>query len=160
VLTGQDTWFADNVRGAAAASGVASRIHFTGFVDDSDLLDLYNACECFVFPSLYEGFGLPVLEAHACGRAVACSRTSALPEVADGAGFLFDPTDPAEIARAMADILLDPELRARMERLGLKNAARFNWKFSASATLDVYKDVLAERRAGSLERVPVLTPGA
>lgn len=151
VLTGNDTWFADKVRAAAAGSGFGERIHFTGFVEDAELLDLYNACECFVFPSLYEGFGLPVLEAQACGRAVACSETSALPEVADGAGILFNPGEAGEITRAMADILLDPELRAHKERLGIKNAARFNWRASAEATLDVYKDVVEDYSGARIE---------
>jgi glycosyltransferase involved in cell wall biosynthesis len=160
VLTGKDTWFGEKVRNAAESSGVASRIHFTGFVDDSELLDLYNACDCFVFPSLYEGFGLPVLEAHACGRAVACSRTSAIPEVADGACLLFDPEDAREITRAMADLLLEAELRTRMERLGLQNAARFNWRSSASATLDVYRDVAARNAVAPVAPAPVAIPHA
>jgi glycosyltransferase involved in cell wall biosynthesis len=144
VLTGQDTWFTPKVRAAAQASGVASRIHFTGFVSDADLVRLYNACDCFAFPSFYEGFGLPILEAMACGRAVACSNTSAMPEVADGAGLLFDPRNPASIARAIADILLDTDLRERMESRGLQRAAHFTWRKSAMATLDVYREVVAE----------------
>ena len=83
------------------------------------MLDLYNACDCFVFPSFYEGFGLPILEAMACGRAVACSNTSAMPEVADGAGLLFDPHSVDEIERAMSDILLDSELRAPQGTSGI-----------------------------------------
>lgn len=146
VLAGQDTWFTPKVRAAAQASGVASRIHFTGFVSDDDLVRLYNACDCFVFPSFYEGFGLPILEAMACGRAVACSNTSAMPEVADGAGLLFDPRNPNSIARAMADILLDTELRGRMESRGIQRAAHFSWRKSASATLDVYREVVAENK--------------
>jgi glycosyltransferase involved in cell wall biosynthesis len=145
VLTGKETWFTPKVREAARACGFASRIHFTGFVSDPELLDLYNACECFVFPSFYEGFGLPILEAMACGRAVACSNTSAMPEVADGAGLLFDPRQIEEIARALTDILLDSELRARMERLGLQRAAAFSWQKSAHATLDVYKEIVAKQ---------------
>ena len=77
VLAGKETWFADRVHQAARESGVAERIHFFGFVSDPDLLQLYNACDLFVFPSFYEGFGLPVLEAMACGRAVACSNAAA-----------------------------------------------------------------------------------
>ncbi len=143
VLTGKETWFAAKVKDAARASGYASRIRFTGFVSDQDLLQLYNACDCFVFPSFYEGFGLPILEAMACGRAVACSNTSAMPEVADGAGLLFDPNQTGEIKRALADILLDTELRGRMERLGVQRAAFFNWEKSARATLDVYREIVA-----------------
>ncbi len=141
VITGQNTWFTPKVMAAAHASGLASRIHFTGFVSDSDLVQLYNASDCFVFPSFYEGFGLPILEAMACGRAVACSSTSAMPEVADGAGLLFDPRNPASISRAMADILLDKDLRQRLESRGLQRAGHFNWRKSAQATLDVYREV-------------------
>ena len=144
VLTGKETWFTPKVREAARSCGFASRIHFTGFVSDEELLELYNACECFVFPSFYEGFGLPILEAMACGRAVACSNTSSMPEVADGAGLLFDPHRTGEITRAMKDILLDAELRGRLERLGLQRAALFTWKKSARATLDVYREVVQE----------------
>jgi glycosyltransferase involved in cell wall biosynthesis len=144
VITGQDTWFTPKVRAAAQASGLASRIQFTGFVSDAEMVQLYNASECFVFPSFYEGFGLPILEAMACGRAVACSNTSAMPEVADGAGLLFDPRNPASITRAIADILLDSELRGRMESRGLQRAANFSWRKSARETLNVYREVVAE----------------
>ncbi|MDP9169999.1 MAG: glycosyltransferase family 4 protein [Acidobacteriota bacterium] len=146
VLTGKETWFTPKVREAARNSGFAGRIHFTGFVAESELLEMYNACDCFVFPSFYEGFGLPILEAMACGRAVACSNTSSMPEVADGAGFLFNPRDSDDIKRSMADILLDSELRGRMERLGLQRAAYFSWHKSARATLEVYREVVAEAR--------------
>jgi glycosyltransferase involved in cell wall biosynthesis len=156
IIAGQDTWFGGRVREAARNSGVEDRISFTGFVSDEDLLRLYNACDCFVFPSFYEGFGIPILEAMACGRAVACSNTSAMPEVADGAGLLFDPTRPDEIARAMRDILIDGELRARMERLGLQRAAAFSWQKSAQLTLQVYEQV-AGREATVSRRLPVKT---
>ena len=91
VLAGKETWFGGRVHDAAKRSGVSDRIRFLGFVSDDDLLQLYNACELFCFPSFYEGFGLPVLEAMACGAAVCCSNTSAVPEVADGAAILFNP---------------------------------------------------------------------
>ena len=152
VLTGKETWFTPKVHEAARSCGFSSRIHFTGFVSDEDLLELYNACDCFAFPSFYEGFGLPILEAMACGRAVACSNTSSMPEVADGAGLLFDPHQTGEVTRALKDILLDSELRGRMERLGLQRAASFTWKKSARATLEVYKEVVNMNR--DVERGP------
>lgn len=148
VLAGQETWFAPRIRKAAETSGVRERIHFTGFVSDADLLDLYGACDLFVFPSFYEGFGLPVLEAMACGRAVACSNTSALVEVVDAAAILFDPHSTEQMARAMLDLILDAELRARMERIGLQRAAQFSWDKTAQRTLEVYHEV-ANGRAGA-----------
>ncbi len=142
VFAGKETWYAAKVREAARHSGYADRIHFTGFVSDAELLDLYNACECFAFPSFYEGFGLPILEAMACGRAVACSNTASMPEVADGAGLMFNPHDSNDIAHALRDILIDPELRGRLERLGIQRAASFTWQKSARATLEVYREVV------------------
>ena len=144
VFAGKETWFAPKVREAAKESGVGDRIRFLGFVTDQDLLHLYNACDLFVFPSFYEGFGLPILEAMACGRAVTCSNTSAMPEVADGAAILFNPHSIPEMTRAMADLLRDAELRSRMERLGQQRAALFSWQKSAQQTLEVYYSV-AER---------------
>lgn len=149
VLVGKRTWFAPRVQEAARRSAVHDRIHFTDFVNDDDLLHLYNAAEICVYPSFYEGFGLPILEAQACGRAVACSNTSAMPEVADSAALLFDPTNQGELLRAMRDLLLDTELRQRMERLGPKNAARFSWEKAARQTLDVYYEVAGKKRKKS-----------
>jgi glycosyltransferase involved in cell wall biosynthesis len=152
VLAGKETWFADRVREAARESGVDDRIRFFGFVPDEDLLPLYNACDLFVFPSFYEGFGLPALEAMACGRAVVCANTTSLPEVVDGAAIVFDPYAVDEMVRAIADLLLDAELRARMERLGLQRAAHFSWQKTAEGTLDVFREVL---EGGRLENVSV-----
>jgi glycosyltransferase involved in cell wall biosynthesis len=149
VLAGKETWFAGEVHRAARDSGVADRIQFCGFVSDADLLQLYGACDVFAFPSFYEGFGLPALEAMACGRAVTCSHTSSLPEVVDGAAILFDPYAVDEIARALADLLLDSELRQRMERLGAQRAAHFSWQKAAEGTLAVFHDVLEESRSSS-----------
>jgi glycosyltransferase involved in cell wall biosynthesis len=149
VLAGKETWFSGRVREAARQSGVAERIRFFGFVSDAELLQLYNAADLFVFPSFYEGFGLPVLEAMACGRAVVCSSTSALPEVVDSAAILFDPYAVDEIVRAIADLLLDAELRARMERLGLQRAAHFSWQKTAQKTLEVFHEVAERPRAAA-----------
>jgi len=153
-LAGKETWFSGKVREAARDSGVGDRIRFLGFVSDQELLHLYNACDLFVFPSFYEGFGLPVLEAMACGRAVTCSNTSALPEVADGAAILFNPYSIPEMTRAMADLLRDAELRSRMERLGQQRAAHFSWQNSAQKTLEVYYDVAEHARRGQRDRAP------
>jgi glycosyltransferase involved in cell wall biosynthesis len=144
VLAGKPTWFADRVREAARDSGVEDRIQFVGFVSDDDLLHLYNACDVMVFPSFYEGFGLPALEAMACGRPVACSNTTALPEVVDSAAILFDPYRVDEIVRAIADLLLDAGLRTRMERLGLQRAAHFSWQRTAERTLEVFREITGQ----------------
>src|SRR5437879_2087161 len=142
VLAGKQTWFSGRVLEAARRSGVADRIRFLGFVSDDDLLQLYNACDLFCFPSFYEGFGLPVVEAMACGAAVACSNTSAIPEVADGAALLFNPYNADEITRAMLDLILLPDLRARMARLGLQRSMHFSWQKTAQKTLEVYCEVV------------------
>lgn len=141
VLAGKDTWHGERVHEAARQSGVADRIHFPGFVSDNDLLQLYNACDCFAFPSLYEGFGLPVLEAMACGRAVVCSDTSSIPEVAGNAALLFNPAHDRDITAALSKVLLNPDLRARLERMGQAQAAHFTWSKTAEATLGLYREV-------------------
>jgi glycosyltransferase involved in cell wall biosynthesis len=152
VLVGKPTWFSPKIQEAARESGVEDRIQFFGFVSDPDLLQLYNACDCFVFPSFYEGFGFPALEAMACGRAVVCSDASALPEVVDGAAILFDPYAIDEMVRAIADVLLDAELRGRMERLGIQRAAHFSWQKTAEKTVEVFHQVVEEPRA-AVERM-------
>ncbi len=146
VFVGKETWYSPELHRAVDRSALRDRVHFAGFVEDSDLLQFYGACDLFVFPSFYEGFGLPILEAMACARAVACSRLTAMPEVADAAGILFDPGSREQIARAMLDILLDPELRARLERLGVQRAAAFSWEKSAARTLQVYHEVAGQGR--------------
>ena len=154
VMVGKETWHSPEIHRAVERSGMRDRVHFTGFVDDVDLVDFYGACGLFVFPSFYEGFGLPILEAMACGRAVACSDTTAMPEVADHAGILFDPHSTPKMARAMAQVLLDSELRVSLERRGLQRAKLFSWERSARLTLDAYYEVAgAERRLEDAHRV-------
>jgi glycosyltransferase involved in cell wall biosynthesis len=151
VFVGKETWYSKELHRAVMRSNVAGRVHFTGFIEDPDLLQFYGACHLFVFPSCYEGFGLPILEAMACSRAVACSSATAMPEVANAAGILFDPYSVPEMARAIADVLLDDEMRVRLERLGTHRAASFTWERAAQRTLDVYYDV-----AGVSKVVPAL----
>lgn len=149
VLAGKRTWFAPRVMDEIRQSGLEERIVLTDFVDDDILPHLYNAADVFVFPSFYEGFGLPALEAMACGRPVVCSDSTALPEVVDGAALLFDPHSVEEQMRAIADILIDKELFRRMEKKSLQRAAFFNWNETARQTLDVYREV-----AGIQTRIP------
>jgi len=158
VFAGKDTWFSPTVRAAAQASGVADRIMFLGFVSDEELVQYYSACDVFVFPSFYEGFGIPILEAMACGRAVACSNTSAMPEVADSAALLFDPENTQEMGRAINDLLIDPQLRARMGRLGLQRSTLFHWNRAAQETLAAYYSVASESRARSMAAKSVPVP--
>jgi glycosyltransferase involved in cell wall biosynthesis len=146
VFVGKETWYSKELHRAVMRSSIGGRVHFTGFVEDPDLLHFYGACDLFVFPSFYEGFGLPILEAMACGRAVACSSATAMPEVANAAGILFDPYSVPEMSRAISDVLLDDEMRARLERLGSHRAAGFTWERAAQRTLDVYYEVAGVRK--------------
>jgi glycosyltransferase involved in cell wall biosynthesis len=129
------------VKQQAAATELADSVRFLGPVPEADLPSLYAAATLFVFPSLYEGFGLPVLEAMACGTAVACSRSSSLPEVGGRTAFYFDPRDVAEMAAVIARPLRDKRLRAEREQQGLDQAARFSWQRTADETLAIYREL-------------------
>ncbi|HAJ38691.1 MAG TPA: glycosyltransferase family 1 protein [Chloroflexi bacterium] len=129
-------------RQAAAALDLTARARFLGPVAEADLPALYAAAALFVFPSRYEGFGLPVLEAMACGTPVACSNVSSLPEVAGDAALLFDPSTPAAIAEALEQLLDAPALCAELGARGLAQAARFTWAQTAALTLDIYRQLL------------------
>ncbi len=126
------------------AERLGGAVRFLPNVAAADLPGLYAGAECFVFPSLCEGFGLPVLEAMACGTPVACSRLSSLPEVAGEAAVLFDPTQPEAIAAALTGLLADPDLRADLSRRGLAQAAGFSWQRTAAATLSAYHRLLGQ----------------
>jgi glycosyltransferase involved in cell wall biosynthesis len=119
-----------------------------GPVDDRELACWYHAADLLVFPSFYEGFGLPVLEAMAAGLPVACANAAALPEVAQGAAVLFDPGAPADLAAAVRSILAEPGLRAALKMRGRERSAGFTWDETARLTLEAYNDVAAARSAG------------
>lgn len=151
VLAGQlpprDTPFTPDPRRMARELGIASRVHFTGWVEEADKPALYTAATAFVFPSHYEGFGLPVLEALACGTPTITSNVSSLPEVAGQAAIQVAPDDVPELAAAMARLWQDGALQERMRQEALAQAARFSWPRTAQATVEVYAEVLARAQA-------------
>jgi glycosyltransferase involved in cell wall biosynthesis len=125
-------------------ANLQSAVLFPGHVPPEDLRALYSSCSAFVFPSLYEGFGMPVLEAMACGAPVICSNTSALPEVAGDAAILVDPTSVEAIANAMAEVLSSNAVRDGLRRRGPIRAKSFGWDRSARELLQVYADVASD----------------
>ncbi len=142
VVPGYRTAFEAELEDAARAHGVAERLRFTGWLGDADLEGLYAAAACVAFPSLSEGFGLPVLEAMRRGVPVACSNASALPEVAGDAAEYFDPYDARAIAAALDRVLGDRARRVELVVRGTEQAARFSWETTAARTAGVYREVL------------------
>ncbi len=142
VIAGRRGWLSDEVFRLIGRLGLAGRVQPLGHTGLEDIVTLYNAADLLVYPSLYEGFGLPVVEAMACGTPVICSNTSSLPEVAGDAARLLPPDDPAAWAEAMARVLGDGMLWAEMRAKGLRQAAHFSWEQAARETLQVYREVL------------------
>jgi glycosyltransferase involved in cell wall biosynthesis len=133
VITGGRGWMYDEIFEAASRWNVQDRVRFPEFVADEDLPALYVEALLFVYPSLYEGFGLPVAEAMACGTPVVCSNTSSLPEVAGDAALYFDPRNVDDIARALHRGLTDPALGATLRARGLARVKQFTWENAARA---------------------------
>ena len=115
----------------AAAPQLSAHVHFTGYLSDPDLAELLNASDALVFPSLWEGFGLPAVEAMACGIPVLASRRGSLPEVVGDAGLLFEPEDPDAIANCVIGFLRDEELRAKLARKAVERSKLFTWSRGA-----------------------------
>jgi glycosyltransferase involved in cell wall biosynthesis len=143
-VVGQAGWGAAAEEELVRNLGLEDRVHFTGYVPQEHLPALYSAAAAFLFPSLYEGFGLPVLEAMACGTPVITSNVSSLPEVAGHAALLVDPRDARALADAVNLVLSDEGVRRRLREAGLARAATFTWRACAEATLAVYRSVLGE----------------
>jgi glycosyltransferase involved in cell wall biosynthesis len=149
VLAGRQGWLYDDLYAQVQRLGLAGRVRFPGYVADADLAALYSGALAFIFPSLYEGFGMPVLEAQACGVPVMTSNNSSLPEVAGDAALLVDPHDVDAIAAAMARLAADPVLRADLAERGLANVKRFSWEKCARETLAVLEQVAGANLAGA-----------
>lgn len=143
ILPGGPTEHEDELRAQAGAIGVADDVRFLGWVSGAELEDLYRAADAFVFPSLLEGFGLPVLEAMARGIPVATSSRTSLAEVAGDAALLFDPEDTVSIAQAVERLLHDADLAATLGAQGVEQAARFSWERAAEGTVESYRRALA-----------------
>jgi glycosyltransferase involved in cell wall biosynthesis len=143
VVPGYETAFEARLQARAAALA-PGRIRFTGWLDDRDLEGLYRNAVCLVFPSLAEGFGLPVLEALARGLPVTCSNASSLPEIAGDAAVYFDPYDTNAIARSLERLLSDQSLRARLADAGRERAALFSWHAAAERTIESYRLALRQ----------------
>jgi glycosyltransferase involved in cell wall biosynthesis len=142
VIAGAKGWFYDTIFTRVNDLGLTERVVFPGFVPTEELPWWYRAAELFVYPSLFEGFGLPVLEAMACGTPTITSNASALPEVAGDAALLIDPEDVEALSEAMARVLSQPDVAARMREDGLRQAARFSWMRTAEQTVGVYRSAL------------------
>lgn len=141
VIGGGKGWLTEGIFEAAKASGFRSEIIFAGFVADADLPTLYSAADVFVLPSLYEGFGIPVLEAMACGTPVVCANNSSLPEAAGDAALLVEASDKAALAAAIRRLVEDAALRSQLQQRGLEQARRFSWDAAAHTLLSTYERV-------------------
>jgi glycosyltransferase involved in cell wall biosynthesis len=141
-IAGQAGWKESALEPRLLALGLEDRVKCLGYVPDAELAALYRGCLGFVFPSLYEGFGLPVIEALACGAAVIASKVTSIPEVTGDAALLIDPTSVDDLAEAMTRLLTDQSCRAHLRSQAAQQASRFSWQAAAEETLAVYHRTL------------------
>ena len=144
VIVGKKAWLFSDVFDSVRQTGIESEILFTGYVPDEELPLLYNAADLFVYPSIFEGFGLPVLEALACGTPVITSNTSSLAELAGEAAVLIDPLSIQELTDAMIRVLRDEKLRLLLAEKGLRRASQFTWEKTSRQTLEIFEKVYAQ----------------
>jgi len=141
VVVGARGWHDAGIVDRLRQERLASRVRWLGFIPDENLQDLYTGAECLVYPSLYEGFGLPILEAMASGCPVITSTTSSMPEVAGDAALLVDPQNTGEIAEALARLLRDETLRTHLATVGRQRTSQYSWRRVATDTLRIYETV-------------------
>jgi glycosyltransferase involved in cell wall biosynthesis len=146
IVAGAQGWLSESLFGQVHDLRLSQEVAFVGSVSQEELVWLYNAARFLVFPSLYEGFGLPPLEAMACGTPVIASNAGAVPEVVGSAGLLVDPQDVDGWAETMARLWSDETLREDLRARGRERAAQFSWERAARETLAVYREALARRR--------------
>ena len=145
VVVGKLGWQTQTLRQLVSELQLSDRVRFVGYVPDEELPALYQGATVFAYPALWEGFGLPVLEAMASGVPVLTSATSSLREIAEGAAWLVDPLSVMSIADGLRQLLCDETLRAKLRQLGLERARQFSWRQTAEATLRVYEQVTRTR---------------
>jgi glycosyltransferase involved in cell wall biosynthesis len=141
VLAGRPSWQSDTLAKAIQQSPYKNTIHLTGYIAEKQAPGLMASAEALVYPSLYEGFGLPLVEAMACGVPVICSNVSSLPEVAGGAALLFDPLDAGQLALQMQHVITDHSLRKEMIQLGFERVRYFSWDRAAEGIYTVLKRI-------------------
>jgi len=141
VIAGNKGWMYEQIFQTVKQCNIGERVVFTGYVQKQELIYLMNGAEIFVLPSLYEGFGMPILEAMACGTAVVCSNTSSMPEVAGNAAVLCDPYSEEDIAKSIIQLLANEQLRRKLIARGLERAKGFSWGKSAKQTLNIYESL-------------------
>jgi len=141
VLVGRKAWGKNIIFNRIKELKLENEIIITGYLPDEDLVCLYNLAEIFVFPSIYEGFGLPPLEAMACGTPVIYSNTSSLPEVIGNAGLMIDPYNIQEIAMTIKTLIQDPKLREKLIKLGIERAKLFSWEDVAKKVINIYQSL-------------------
>lgn len=152
VVVGKAAWQASAISSFVKASGAEAQIIFTGYAPDEDLLALYNMAKIFIYPSLYEGFGLPILEAMACGTAVITSNITSMPEVAGDAAILIDPYDVGAMQGALRQILTDDSYRQSLITRGLAQCQQFTWERCSAETLQVHYDLAAHTGNKAVQR--------
>jgi glycosyltransferase involved in cell wall biosynthesis len=143
VVAGMSGWLNDSIHARVVELGLEPSVHFAGYVETADLGAVYSLATVLAYPSLYEGFGLPVIEAMACGTPVLTSSVSSLPEVAGDAAVLVEPADVGSITAGLRRLLESPTLRRDLAIRGIARAARFSWNRCARQTLDVYRRLVA-----------------
>ncbi|MBI5698770.1 glycosyltransferase family 4 protein [Candidatus Saganbacteria bacterium] len=142
VICGKKGWLYEESLIRVEVLAKRFKIRYLGYVSDDDLVELYNLAEIFVYPSFYEGFGFPPLEAMACGLPVVTSNVSSLPEIVGDAALTVDPRDPGQIARAILGVLDNKDIAREMVRKGKERAKMFTWQKTAAKTYEVYEDVI------------------